>query len=50
MGAVFPGAVAGVHHAEPRLMHQGGGLQRLTGGFLRHAGRGEPAQFAIDQR
>jgi hypothetical protein len=30
-------------------MHQRGGLERLTGRFVRHFVRGQPPQFLIDQ-
>lgn len=31
-------------------MHQGGGLERMTGSLVGHLVRREPPQFVIDQR
>jgi len=38
------------NQAQPGLMHQRGGLQSVVGRFPCHSGRGELAQFAINQR
>ena len=35
---------------QPRLMHQGGGLERVAGGFVGHLVRRQSAQFLINQR
>jgi len=38
------------YETQPRFMHQGRGLERLSGFFLGHFIRGELAQFLVDQR
>ena len=35
--------------AKPDLMDQGGGLERVAGGFVGHLVRGELAQLRVDQ-
>jgi len=38
------------HQPQPGLMHEGCGLQRVAGGFIRHFGGRQPPQLFIDQR
>src|SRR4029077_14965996 len=35
---------------DPRLVHEGGGAQRVTGAFVAELARGNPAKLVIDQR
>jgi len=35
---------------QPGFVDESSGLERLSGGFVSHLARGEPAQFLIDQR
>jgi len=48
--AVLPGQVPGSNKPQPSFVDERGGLQRMTGGFVRHLVRGEAAEFLIDQR
>ena len=50
MVAVLPLRLGIRAQPQPGLMHQGGGLQRLAGRFMRHLRGGKPAQFIINQR
>jgi hypothetical protein len=50
MGAIFKGRVFAADQAHPDLMHQGGGLERVTRRAVGHFIRRELAQFRIDQR
>jgi hypothetical protein len=49
MGAIFKSRVVAADQAHPDLMHQGGGLKRVTRCVLGHLIGGEFAQFRIDQ-
>lgn len=48
--AVLPRLLLVADQAQPRLMHQRGGLQRLARGLVGHFECGEPAEFLIDER
>src|ERR1022692_1595251 len=50
MGAIFEGRIVASDEAQPDLMHQGGGLERVTRRAVRHLIRRELAQFSINQR
>ena len=50
MRAIFESRVFFADQAHPDLMHQGGGLERVTGRIMGHFVSGELAQFRIDQR
>jgi len=49
MSAIFEGRVVASDEAQPDLMHQGGGLERVTRREVGHLIRREFAQFRIDQ-
>src|SRR5712664_2772575 len=50
MRAICPARLLVTAEVEPGLMHQGGGLQCLTGRFVSHFVRRHPSQFVIDKR
>ena len=50
MDAVLPVLVGVASQFQVRLVDHRGGLQRVTGGLLRHVTLGELVQFAVDQR
>ena len=50
MGAAIPLLVFVADEPQPGFMHQRGGLQRLSGCFVRHLRRRQLAQLLIDQR
>ena len=39
-----------IDEAQPGLVDEGSGLERLSGGFMGHPARSQPAQLLIDQR
>ena len=49
VAATVPGLARIASESEPGLVNQGCGLQRLTGCFVRHFERSQPAQFIVDQ-
>jgi hypothetical protein len=47
---IFPVYLALVNKPEVNIVHQGGGLKRVTGGLATEKAHGLPVQFIIDQR
>jgi hypothetical protein len=50
MGAIFESRVFAADETHPHLMHQGGGLERVTRRAMGHFIRRQFAQFRIDER
>jgi hypothetical protein len=50
MGTVLPGRLRVTSKMEPRLVHEGSRLKRVTRRFAGHSLRCERAQFLIDHR
>jgi hypothetical protein len=50
VGAIFERRVVPADETKPDFMHQGGGLEGVTGRVVRHFIRRQLAQFCIDQR
>ncbi len=46
--AILPALLIGSCQAQPRFVHQRGGLERVTRGFTGHLMGCEPAEFAVN--